>query len=272
MERAARDGAAVESANMDPIALGRTSRHPSTSSTPASAIPGLLGCWVLHGGSLLTLGLLTLACVRPVDGATLTDNHTVNAPEEPVDAKRDLAVTRARETLRNMGIDPSSLTVRDAQPVTWPDSSLGCPQPGTQYLQVVTPGYQVEFQGAQGSYRVHVAGNRAIVCTGGTGSTGSTGAATRLARPLVPVRGIDVMTQRAKEMLAAGVHAPADQIHVAGLEPQAWPDTGLGCPSSAQAVPGRVSGYRIKLEHQGREYTFNTDLHRVIACPAIDPE
>jgi hypothetical protein len=73
-------------------------------------------------------------------------------------------------------------------------------------------------------------------------------------------------------MLSAVVHAPAEQINVVGFEPQVWPDTGLGCPSPAQSVPGRVSGFRIKLEHGGREYTFNTDLHRVIACPAIDAE
>jgi hypothetical protein len=80
------------------------------------------------------------------------------------------------------------------------------------------------------------------------------------------------MTQRAREMLAAAVHAPAEQINVVGFEPQVWPNTGLGCPSTVQPVPGRVSGFRIRLEHAGREYTFNTDLHRVIACPAIDAE
>jgi hypothetical protein len=30
-------------------------------------------------------------------------------------------------------------------PVEWPDSSLGCPQPGFMYLQVVTSGYRVQI-------------------------------------------------------------------------------------------------------------------------------
>jgi hypothetical protein len=188
------------------------------------------------------------------------------AAQDPDGEKRDLAIARARETLRTVGVDPSPLTVTRAEHVTWPDSSLGCRQSGIQYLQVLTPGYRIELQGAQGDYFVHVAGNSAIVCTA------ETGAGTRLTRPVVPLRGIDLMTQRARQMLAAAVHAPAEQINVAGFEPQVWHDTGLGCPSPDPAVPGRVSGFKIRLEHGGREYTFNTDLHRVIACPAIDAE
>jgi hypothetical protein len=207
---------------------------------------------------------LTLACVQHPSSASPGTEHTVDA--SPDAEKRNLAIDRARETLRTTGVDPSSLTVTRAEPITWPDSSLGCPQPGIQYLQVLTPGYRIEFHGAQGNYFVHVAANQSIVCTGETGS------GTRLTRPIVPLRGIDLMTQRAREMLAAAVHAPAGEINVVGFEPQVWPDTGLGCPSSTQAVPGRVSGFKIKLEHAGREYTFNTDLHRVIACPAIDAE
>jgi hypothetical protein len=232
--------------NMIHIAFSRTS---------------LVGWLLLQGGTFLTL-----TCVPTLGSATPGTDHAVDASQDPVAEKRNLAITRAREILRTAGVDPSLLTVTRAEPVTWHDSSLGCPQPGIQYLQVLTPGYQVELHGAQGNYVVHVAGNRALVCTG------EAGAGARLARPLAPLRGIDLMTQRAREMLAAVVHTPAEQIRVVGFEPQVWPDTGLGCPSPAPSVPGRVSGFRIRLEHNGREYTFNTDLHRVIACPAIDAE
>jgi hypothetical protein len=219
-----------------------------------------LAGWLLLQGCTF----LTLACVQHASGASPGTEHTVET--SPDADKSKLAIDRARETLRTTGVDPSSLTVTRAEPVTWPDSSLGCRQPGIQYLQVLTPGYRIEFHGAQGNYFVHVAGNRAIVCTGETGS------GTGLTRPLVPLRGIDLMTQRAREMLGAAVHVPPEQINVVGFEPQVWPDTGLGCPSSDPAVPGRVTGFRIKLEHGGREYIFNTDLHRVIACPAIAAE
>jgi hypothetical protein len=211
---------------------------------------------VLQGCALFTIAY-SVASAGP------GTEHTVDAFHQGPDAeKRDLAIARARETLRTAGVDPSLLTVASAEPAIWPDSSLGCPQPGIQYLQVLTPGYLVELHGTQGNYFVHVAGNRSIVCTGKGGLTSL----------VAPMRGIDLMTQRAREMLAAVVHVRAGQIKVLGFEPQVWPDTGLGCPSPTQSVPGRVSGFKIKLEHGGREYTFNTDLHRVIACPAIDAE
>jgi len=208
---------------------------------------------------------ITLACGQHVASTAPSTaprtEHTADASQDPEVEKRNLAIDRARETLRATGVDPSPLTLTRAEPVTWPDSSLGCPQPGIQYLQVLTSGYRIGFHGAQADYDVHVASSQSIVCTG----------TARLSRPLVPLRGIDLMTQRARQMLSAVVHVPAEQINVVGFEPQVWSDTGLGCPSPAP-VPGRVSGFRIKLEHGGREYTFNTDLHRVIACPAIDAE
>jgi hypothetical protein len=217
--------------------------------------------WLLLQG----FPFVALTCVPHVGGAAAVTDHTVDASESSDVEKRKLAIGLALQALRRTGVDPSSLTVTHVEPVTWPDSSLGCPQPGMQYLQMLTSGYRIELHGAQADYLVHVAGNRAIVCTG------KAGAETRLTRPLVPLHGIDLMTQRARQMLADVVHVPAEQINVVGFEPQVWPDTGLGCPA-AQSVPGRVSGFRIKLEHGGREYTFNTDLHRVIACPAIDAE
>ena len=114
-----------------------------------------------------------LACVPHVGSAAPGSDHTVDASQDPAAKKRDLAIARARETLRSAGVDPSLLTVTSAEPVTWPDSSLGCPQPGIQYLQVLTPGYRVELHGAQGDYLVHVAGKQSIVCTGKAGAGGS---------------------------------------------------------------------------------------------------
>jgi hypothetical protein len=36
--------------------------------------------------------------------------------------------------------------------VEWPDGSLGCPQPGVEYLQVITPGFWVELQVGEVKY------------------------------------------------------------------------------------------------------------------------
>jgi hypothetical protein len=41
------------------------------------------------------------------------------------------------------GVDPSEVEVVAAEAVTWPDGSLGCPQPDQMYTQALVPGYRV---------------------------------------------------------------------------------------------------------------------------------
>ena len=43
------------------------------------------------------------------------------------------------------GVSVSDMTVLRAESVTWPDGSLGCPEPGMQYTQALVPGYWVEI-------------------------------------------------------------------------------------------------------------------------------
>ena len=39
--------------------------------------------------------------------------------------------------------------------VTWPDASLGCPEPGMIYAQRVTPGYRFKLQSGEKVYEYH---------------------------------------------------------------------------------------------------------------------
>ena len=43
-----------------------------------------------------------------------------------------------------------------AESVTWPDGSLGCPEPGMFYTQMVVPGYRIVFEveGKRFDYRM----------------------------------------------------------------------------------------------------------------------
>ena len=55
----------------------------------------------------------------------------------------------------DLEVPRDSLTAIASEPVDWSDTSLGCPEPGYMYAQVITPGYKVsiEFEGV--SYLVH---------------------------------------------------------------------------------------------------------------------
>ena len=58
------------------------------------------------------------------------------------------------------GVDLSAATVVVAEAVEWNDGSLGCPEPGMVYTQVITPGYHVVISadGTEYDYRATDAG------------------------------------------------------------------------------------------------------------------
>jgi hypothetical protein len=48
----------------------------------------------------------------------------------------------------HLGIPAGEVSLRRVEPRTWPDAALGCPEPGWQYAQVLTPGYLVVARAA----------------------------------------------------------------------------------------------------------------------------
>jgi hypothetical protein len=47
------------------------------------------------------------------------------------------------EASTHLGVSRDQVHVDQVQAQQWPDSSLGCPQPGQLYSQIVTPGFLV---------------------------------------------------------------------------------------------------------------------------------
>ena len=65
-----------------------------------------------------------------------------------------------------LGVAPDQVKVLAITPVDWPDASLGCPQPGMMYGQVVTPGYQAQVEVDGQVHDVHMDENgHGVVCT-----------------------------------------------------------------------------------------------------------
>lgn len=69
----------------------------------------------------------------------------VSTPVEQ--AKADLA--------ERLGLSVDEITVVSSEEVTWPDTSLGCPQPGMMYAQVLTPGTRIILTAAGQHYTYH---------------------------------------------------------------------------------------------------------------------
>jgi hypothetical protein len=56
---------------------------------------------------------------------------------------------------RKLDLAPGEIAVLSVDAVEWPDTSLGCPQPGMMYAQVITPGYRVFLQAEGQTYEYH---------------------------------------------------------------------------------------------------------------------
>ena len=67
-------------------------------------------------------------------------------------AKNDLAT--------KLSINGQEIETLQADFVTWRDSSAGCPQPGTQYLQVLTNGTRILIKANNATYQYHSGGDR----------------------------------------------------------------------------------------------------------------
>ena len=80
----------------------------------------------------------------------------------PFDAPLEKVVTQAKEDLaKRLAININQVNLVELQSVTWPDGSLGCPQPGMAYTQVTVDGLLIRLSAGANSYEYHSGGGRA---------------------------------------------------------------------------------------------------------------
>ncbi len=101
--------------------------------------------------------LCVLAACAPPPAADPepADHETSPMPrtsDTPLDRATDIAVADLAERL---GIDPGAVDVQSARAVTWPDGSLGCPQPDRFYTQALVEGFALVLRAAGEQYHYH---------------------------------------------------------------------------------------------------------------------
>lgn len=60
-----------------------------------------------------------------------------------------------QDASQRLGVPVDQLRLERLDPRQWPDSALGCPQPGLLYSQIVTPGYIMLVAGAGKQLEYH---------------------------------------------------------------------------------------------------------------------
>lgn len=74
----------------------------------------------------------------------------------PFDEDSKRMVELAQQALaREMSLQAADTTLITIAPVEWNDGSLGCPKPGMNYLQVITPGYLITLEAQGQRYEYH---------------------------------------------------------------------------------------------------------------------
>ncbi len=68
----------------------------------------------------------------------------------------------ARDDLERFGISPVSVKILDLVQVDWGDASLGNPEPGIMYAQIITPGFKMSLAADGSTYMYHTSMDRVV--------------------------------------------------------------------------------------------------------------
>lgn len=132
----------------------------------------LAGC---AGGGASALPTSTDATPTHRPGASARPLATVPPSQPSVTGEVPAAILDPilANAAERLSVSPDQLTILVGEQVTWPDGSLGCPEPGMSYTQALVDGYQVvvEGGGSELDYRVGAGGGFRI-CEGGRRPSG----------------------------------------------------------------------------------------------------
>lgn len=88
----------------------------------------------------------------PASQPTVASPAAVSSPSPQTNPTVQLALSQAASRL---GVSQADLRVERVEAREWPDASLGCPQPGVLYAQVLTPGFLVVVSAAGKQLEYH---------------------------------------------------------------------------------------------------------------------
>lgn len=175
---------------------------------------------------------------------------------------QDVVALAQEDLAQRLTVDQEAIDVISVEAVEWPNTSLGCPEPGKTYGETVNPGFRIILRAAGERYTYHtLRDGMVILCEDGQ----------RAGTPIAPSRaesGLDKMVRLAREELARRLSVAPERIDVLETEPVEWSDASLGCPEPGQMYAQVVTpGFRVVLEARGERYGYHTDREQtVVLC------
>lgn len=115
----------------------------------------------------LTLLATLLGCAQ--GGNAAAPSSPITREQPPMDAELQTMVRAAlADATRRAPPGAAAPTLVRAERVTWPDGSIGCPQPGRMYTMALVPGYRIVIQSGaeQLDYHASLRGQPALCPAG----------------------------------------------------------------------------------------------------------
>jgi hypothetical protein len=210
------------------------------------------------------------ATAAPVEAVTVPQpaRAAASAPARAaptVDAASQPAVAAAvADFAASAGVAPADVQVVAVEAVTWPDSSLGCGEPGQSYLQVLTPGYRVTLAAGEERATYHTSDGsagpvRAVRCGGA--------AAQRLNLALLSAGALDKARRDLAKRLGGEPEITLAGNAVAGV-------TQLVCDGTPVTPRPEAPGYVVfefHLAANGTQYQYRAAGDRILYCGPYSP-
>lgn len=149
-------GEAQATATPEPPAATATEEPPAATATPeppAAAATEETAMPTAESQSGSAPAPTRSSLVRPTPAP---ERVPTGGPAVTGEVPQDLLDQIIDDAARRAGVDRAQVVVTVGEAVEWPDGSLGCPQPGVAYLQVITPGYRVQLEAGASSYDYRV--------------------------------------------------------------------------------------------------------------------
>ncbi len=200
----------------------------------------------------------------PADAPALTPTPSTPAPW----ATSETVVALRAKVAENFGLTAAALTPRLFEPASWPDSSLGCPKSGTEYLQALSEGWRAIFSDEVGNmYEIHATQNFTQVVFCEASQIGRLDDASAI-KP-------NPATQAAISLLVDHLKITPEQVTVTSVESVEWANSCMGCAAPRQMCLMVITpGYRILVSHGGATYAVHTDRtgkHAILCANSTAP-
>lgn len=105
------------------------------------------------------VGKRVALCKSPASGQESTPPAV--SPPDGSEAALEAALADLEARLH---IARSEIQVQTVEKRMWSDASLGCPQPGMMYAQVITPGFLIRLSAGGKVYTYHTSLTHAVLC------------------------------------------------------------------------------------------------------------